>query len=78
VDPRVGLDVEKRKLLTLLGLELRPLGRPSRSQSLYRLCYPGSSERKRQSKASAQVLGRLTHHVTFPFTVSITGYEKNE
>jgi hypothetical protein len=39
VDPRVGLDdVEKRKFLTLLGLELRPVGRPVRSQSLYRLC----------------------------------------
>jgi hypothetical protein len=36
--PRDGLDdVEKRKTLTLLGLELRPLGRPARSQSLYRL-----------------------------------------
>jgi hypothetical protein len=29
VDPRAGLDdVEKRKFLTLLGLELRPLGGP--------------------------------------------------
>jgi hypothetical protein len=35
VDPRAGLDdVEKREFLTLLGLVLRPLGRPSRSQSL--------------------------------------------
>jgi hypothetical protein len=32
-------DVEKRKFLTLPGLELRPLGRPARSQSLYRLRY---------------------------------------
>jgi hypothetical protein len=32
VDPRAGLDdVEKRKLLNLPGLELRPLGRPARS-----------------------------------------------
>jgi hypothetical protein len=30
-------DVEKRKMLTLPGLLLRPLGRPARSQSLYRL-----------------------------------------
>jgi hypothetical protein len=30
-------DVEKRKFVTLAGLELRPLGRPTRSQSLYRL-----------------------------------------
>jgi hypothetical protein len=44
VDPRAGLDdVDKRKFLTLLGLELRPLGCPVRSQSLYRLRYPGTS-----------------------------------
>jgi hypothetical protein len=43
VDPRVGLDdVEKEKFFTLPGLELGPLGRPARSQSLYRLSYPGS------------------------------------
>jgi hypothetical protein len=43
VDPRAGLDdVEKRKFLTLPGPELRPLGRPARSQSLHRLSYPGS------------------------------------
>jgi hypothetical protein len=36
--PRAGLgDVEKRKFLTLPGLELRPFGNPARSQSLYRL-----------------------------------------
>jgi hypothetical protein len=36
VEPRTGLDdVEKRKFLTLPGLELRPLGRPAHSQSLY-------------------------------------------
>jgi hypothetical protein len=43
VDPRGGLDdVEKREFLTLPGLQLRPLGRPARSQSLQRLSYPGS------------------------------------
>jgi hypothetical protein len=41
--PRAGLDdVEKRKILTLPALELRRLGCPARSQSLYRLRYPGS------------------------------------
>jgi hypothetical protein len=46
VGPRAGLDdLEKRKFLTLLGLELRPLSRPARSQSLYRLSYPGSRNR---------------------------------
>jgi hypothetical protein len=43
MDPRTGLDdVEKTKFLALPGLELRPLGHPARSQSLYRLSYPGS------------------------------------
>jgi hypothetical protein len=43
VGPRAGLDTaEKRKFLTPPGLELRPLSRPARSQSLYRLRYPGS------------------------------------
>jgi hypothetical protein len=43
VDPTAGLDdVEKRKFLTLPGLERRPLCRPARSQSLYQLRYPGS------------------------------------
>jgi hypothetical protein len=33
VNPRPGLDdVEKRKFLSLPGLELRPLGRPARTQ----------------------------------------------
>jgi hypothetical protein len=32
-----------RKILPLPGLELRPLGRPSSIQSLYRLRYPGSA-----------------------------------
>jgi hypothetical protein len=35
VGPRTGLDaVEKRKILPLQGLELRPLGRPAYSPSL--------------------------------------------
>jgi hypothetical protein len=43
VDPRAGLDdVKKRNFLTPLGLELRSLGCPARSQSLYRLRYPRS------------------------------------
>jgi hypothetical protein len=42
VGPGTRLDnVEKRQFLTLPGLELRPPGRPARSQSLYRLSYPG-------------------------------------
>jgi hypothetical protein len=38
VGPRAALDVaEKREFFTLLGLKLRPLGHPARSQSLCRL-----------------------------------------
>jgi hypothetical protein len=37
-NPRAGLDdMEKRKFLTPPGLELRPLGLPASSHSLYRL-----------------------------------------
>jgi hypothetical protein len=43
--PRSGLDdVEMRKFLTLPELKLRTLGHPARSQSLYRLRYPGCLE----------------------------------
>jgi hypothetical protein len=42
VGPRAGLHtVEKRNILILPGLELRPLGRSAHSQSLYRLRHPG-------------------------------------
>jgi hypothetical protein len=42
VGPRTDLDdVERRKLLALPGLEFRLLDRPARSQSLYRMRYPG-------------------------------------
>jgi hypothetical protein len=42
VDLRDDLDdLETRKFLAIPGLELQPLGHPARSQSLYRLCYPG-------------------------------------
>jgi hypothetical protein len=45
VNPRAGLDdVDSRKFLTLPGLEPRTLSLPARSQSLYRLRYPGSSD----------------------------------
>jgi hypothetical protein len=39
VDPRGGLNDMKKKFLILQGLDLQPLCRPARSQSLYRLCY---------------------------------------
>jgi hypothetical protein len=51
VGPRASMDdVEKRKFVTLLGLELSPFGRPARSQSLYRLRYHASQLRCRDRK----------------------------
>jgi hypothetical protein len=45
VDPRAGLDnVKKKEFLTLPGLELRTIGRPARSKSLYRLRYSGYTQ----------------------------------
>jgi hypothetical protein len=43
VGPRTNLDdMEWREILTLPGLELRPLDRPAPRQLLYRLSYPRS------------------------------------
>jgi hypothetical protein len=42
VDPRAGLDDVEKILDPTAGLKLRPLGCPTRSQSLYRLRYPAS------------------------------------
>jgi hypothetical protein len=36
--------IPPRNVVSLPGLELRPLGLPARSQSLYRLRYPGITE----------------------------------
>ena len=42
MNPRASLDnMKKRTFLPLPGLELRARCRPARSQSLYRLRYPG-------------------------------------
>jgi hypothetical protein len=68
VDPRAGLDdLEKRKFLTLPGFELRPLGRPALSQSLYRLSYPGSLESGRV-KNFLQIIetGSEVHPTSYP------------
>jgi hypothetical protein len=43
VGSSAGLDdMENRKCLTLAGLQLRPLGRPTRRRSLHRLRHRGS------------------------------------
>jgi hypothetical protein len=45
VGPKAGMgEADKRHLLNLPGFELRTLGRPAHSHSLYRLRYPGSYE----------------------------------
>jgi hypothetical protein len=64
VDTRASLDdLEKRTFLTIPGLKLRPLGRPARSQSLYRLSYPGSclnmSRNKKSLYKTRNISGKL-------------------
>jgi hypothetical protein len=59
-------DVEKRKFLTLPELELRPLGRPARSQSLYRLRYPGSDTVAMETIKNKKFWGETFAY--FPFT----------
>jgi hypothetical protein len=59
VGPRVGVDdMEIRKFLPPLGLELRPLSRPARSQLLQWLRYPGSwkvEENHKQKRNSIRI-----------------------
>jgi hypothetical protein len=80
VGSRAGLDdLEKKKFLSPPGFELRPLGRPARSQSLYRLSYPGSSSSPSHYflayfpfffpiGATAPILALAYLHETFRFT----------
>jgi hypothetical protein len=61
VGPRVSLDnVKKGKFFTLPVLELRSLGWLTRSQSLYRLRYPGSQHQvtpyRKHTELSRQIL----------------------
>jgi hypothetical protein len=64
VDPRAGLDnMEKLKLLTLPELELRFLGLPARTQSLYRLSYRGSLTLNIRTLISLAVLGENKERV---------------
>jgi hypothetical protein len=54
--PKAALgNMEKLKFLILTELELRPLGRPARSQSLYRLRYRGSTTLENHRKTRQQV-----------------------
>jgi hypothetical protein len=64
---RAGLDnAEKRTCLFLPGLELRQFERLARSQSLYRLRYPGSyyrylvTQNNRKSRGVSNRVFRLT------------------
>jgi hypothetical protein len=61
VGPRPGLDdMVKRKILTLPVLELRPVGHPAPSQSLYRLRYPTAPVQCR-TVVTCSPVGRSRH-----------------
>jgi hypothetical protein len=71
VDPREGLDdVEKRKFLTLPGLELRPLGRLTCSQSL---CYHGSSSRLKRKLKRNLLLFKYKNYIIQSLNASSSG-----
>jgi hypothetical protein len=56
MDPRASMnDVDRRKFLTLPGLEFPPLGRPARGQSVYRLRYPGSRSKVEKKKKHCEI-----------------------
>jgi hypothetical protein len=60
VGPRAGLNaVESTKILPLPGLELRLLGRPARSQSIYRLRSCGSLRSSKTSVNFYQITRRI-------------------
>jgi hypothetical protein len=63
VDPRAGLD-EVEKILDPTGTQLRPLGRPARSQSLYRLRYPGLDSEEQTFTDNKDAKSR-THNANF-------------
>jgi hypothetical protein len=60
VGPRAGLDdVEKRKFLTLVGLELRRLGRPARSAVAIPTALPGSAFKSNSFKTKLRLLNHI-------------------
>jgi hypothetical protein len=65
MDPRAGLDdVENRTFLTLTGLELRPLRRPARNQSLCRLRIPESISHTHSSHLEDMVILEINYDVS--------------
>jgi hypothetical protein len=72
VGPRHGLDAVVRiNVLTLPGLELRPLSRSGRSQSLYRVRYPGSMTQSAAQNKEHQSVRRRN-------AAGVIGQEHNE
>jgi hypothetical protein len=76
----------KKKFLTLPELELRPLGRPVSSQSVYRLRYPGSENYSKKMTNSSyyclyteakNLLGRGTLWVSRRITPVRNHYNKD-
>jgi hypothetical protein len=56
-------DVEKRKILPLKRFEIRSLGRPARSQSLYRERYPGSRRKGEQGENNYTMKRFITYAI---------------
>jgi hypothetical protein len=73
VDPRAGLDdVEKRKFLPPPGLGIPTLGRPARSQSLYRLSYPDPYYKTHNQIKESQDEFQVIFILKFTYTINST------
>jgi hypothetical protein len=83
VDPRAGLDdAGKRKFVTPPGLKHRLLGCPARSQSLYRMRYPGSTPRRCNAKLSwalsVSACAKLRSHLPLGFQHALPCHHMHE
>jgi hypothetical protein len=62
MSPRTGLDgLDRRKISPVPGLELWPLYRPARSQSLYRLRYPSSQWKQKSCYYFGKLIWRISY-----------------
>jgi hypothetical protein len=58
--------MEKKKFLTPQELEIRPLGRPARSQPRYRLRYPRSHNLLQFCRPQKKINSEEGNSITFP------------
>jgi hypothetical protein len=65
-----------RKFLILQGIELGTLGRPAHSQSLYRLRYPGSPEKKQVNHENSDIQTKVLARI-LSYSIVIIAFKNN-